>query len=227
MRTIALALLFVVASCKEKPKSAVRSSPSPSASAVASSQTRAVRSAQIELPLAPRFRPIVAHVTASDREASPPGLGCAGPREACREAAYARVLALARQVEHDSDLDPALDTPRPFPERVEEFVEALDQYAELAEPGDPEAPGMEFLAASTYGRYGWSEEALDRYEAVIRDHPAHQVSGYAANLLLHTLDRTDQQDELCWWAAQLSASTPLLENKPELAATLASILARC
>jgi len=220
----ALSALSALAACKESSRQ--KAAPAPRAAGTRATHAAAPRSATI--PALPVRTPSVHRdVAVEDKRPTEALLGCADPGESCRAAAYGHVLAMKKQVALEVLPAPDPSTATPLPESVEAYIRALDHYAELAGPDDPETPGMQFLAAQTYGRYGWAGTALARYEAVIRQYPEREVSEYAANLLLDTLARTGQHDELCRWATELLADSHLLASKPELRATLGSILTRC
>ncbi len=150
---------------------------------------------------------------------------CTAPGLECRDVAYKAALARGHAARIEGLPKPTLeDAPIPLPRRTREVADAADRFIELAGADDPEVPGMRFLAAAAYGRYGWDDLAVPRFEAVLRKHPKHEVAGYAANLLLDTLNRAKRYDELQLWANVLLADEALLAAKPELRALLERLI---
>jgi tetratricopeptide (TPR) repeat protein len=150
---------------------------------------------------------------------------CKAPSDECREVAYAMVLARKNAMAADpvETTDPT--RPTPLPARVEAFVDACDAYANRTTSSDPELPGLQFLAASEYRKFGLDDDAIPRFEALVSTFPEHEVAEYAANLMLDALNRAGKYDELKRWAAQLLGQDALLSGKPDLRRTLERIVA--
>jgi hypothetical protein len=139
--------------------------------------------------------------------------------EHCSELAYAVVLARKNAMEASGITPPAGDAPADLPPRVQALVDAFDDYVARAEPNDPDAAGMKFLAAATLNR--WHQpEALDRFEAILGGDRSDETVEYAANLLLDTLNRAGRYDEMLAWVDALLADTAFLAGKDELRETL-------
>jgi len=230
-----LAILAMVAACK-----ADRAPPTSTAAGSADASSRAPRSAKIVVPqvkpAAARDRAVQAWKDAEqaataerwDEAAERYGdvvKDCTAPSLECRDVAYKAALARGHAARLEGIPKPTLaGSPIPMPARTQAVADAADRFIELAGPDDPEVPGMRFLAAASYSRYGWDDTALPRFEAVLRSHPTHDVAEYAANLLLDTLNRAQRYDELRLWTKVLLADEALLAAKPQLRALLQRLI---
>ena len=144
---------------------------------------------------------------------------CDDAREDCREKVYAIVLARRNAFMAEPIKPPEGDKPVSLPPRVQELVDALDHYAAVGDPDDPDVAGVKFLAANHLRR--WRQpDAIERFEAVLRTHPTTEVAEYAANLLLDSLMRQERIEELKVWVARLLGDAAFLAGKPELEETL-------
>ena len=145
-----------------------------------------------------------------------------GCTDDCADTAYAVILARknALAAEPAETLEPPPgDQPVPLPPRVAALVDALDVFAELAEPDDPDVAGVKFLAANVLNR--WRQpDALARLEEVLREHRDHETAEYAANVLIDALVRAGRIDEVSALVEELLADAAFLAARPELRATL-------
>lgn len=143
----------------------------------------------------------------------------------CADTAWAAVLARKNALRVEPIKPPAEDAPtEPLPARVQAVVDAIDQYVAIADPTDPQVGNARFLGASAM--YRWRQpDAIERLEAILRDHRDLEVAEYAANQLLDTLMRLGRMDELRAWALELLADATFLAGKDELRQTLERIRA--
>ena len=137
----------------------------------------------------------------------------------CRDAAHRLVLARKNALAM-APVAPSPGTdPLPVPERVRAVVAAIDRYAALADPKDPELPGMKFLAGAALAR--WRDpDAFGRLAAQLRDYPTDETAEYATNILLDLLNRGGNYDEMRTWVDTLRANPALLAGRDDLRALL-------
>jgi hypothetical protein len=137
----------------------------------------------------------------------------------CADAAYAVVLARRNALAADPIAPPAEPGLEPLPPRVRALVQATDVYAGLAPDSDPERAAMGLLAANA--QYRWHQpDAVERLEALLRDHRDDPVAEYAANMLLDLLTKAERIADLRDWVDELLADTAFLTGKDQLRATL-------
>lgn len=143
----------------------------------------------------------------------------------CADTAWAAVLAHKNALKVEPIKPPPEDAPaEPLPPQVQAMVEAIDQYVAYGDPTDPQVGNARFLGASTMFR--WRQpDAVERLEAILRDHRDLEVAEFAANQLLDTLMRLGRMDELRAWALELLADATFLAGKDELRQTLERIRA--
>lgn len=138
-----------------------------------------------------------------------------------REVAYAAVLATHPPVQAEEDR-PLDYTPRPIPERYQRFLAALATYRAFT-TGDDEAD-IVFLQARVYWRYDHLAEAEPFLLDLLAHHHDHETAEYAANLLLDSYNRLHEYDRMLALAHELLADDHFLADKPDLRATLDSIV---
>lgn len=151
-----------------------------------------------------------------------------------KEAAYAAVLGWKNALDVDpdlrrlavstEDLEKSYDTapqPEPIPAREQQMLAALRMYIDdIEDPDDDELVRMKFFEATTYRRYNRFDQAIPRFEEILRLHPTHETAEFAANLLLDIYNRQHDEPAMLALVARLRASTQLLAGRPELAALL-------
>jgi hypothetical protein len=167
--------------------------------------------------------PVPAPVVVQRRVVPPPSLP--GKRERALATVMERKAALRAQ---PAEPPPGADPVHP-PARVLEFVDALDDYVQVAEPSDPDRPKMKFLAAATLSH--WRQpDAIPRLEEILRGDRSDETVEYAANLLLDNLNRNGRYDDMGAWIDDLLADRAFLAGKDDLRETLerlhAQLLAR-
>lgn len=137
----------------------------------------------------------------------------------CAETAYTVVLARKNALSAAPITPPEGDAPVPVPPRVQAVVDAIDGYVAVADPSDPDLPGMKFLAGAALTK--WRQpDALDRLADVLRNYRDAEVAEYAANILIDALLRADRGPEVRALVDELLADTAFLATKPELRETL-------
>lgn len=151
-------------------------------------------------------------------------------KEKRKASAYAAVLGWKNAL----DVDPrpkGVDAPKemggtdaakipqaqPIPEREQKMIAAFDVYIDyIKDPKDEELVMMKFLKAKIFWRYNQFDKALPMFEDIIRNHPQHETSEYSINLLLDTLNRTQQYGEMLKWVDTLLGMEKQLASKTEL-----------
>lgn len=225
MHRAALAIVLVLAGCRCR-----EADPTPAPSRVTPKRAAPIAAAQ--RPSLPPQQPFTAiawsvaeasHTAASwDAAADAYEREMESCAEDCNETVYAIVLARRNAMLAAPITPPEGDKPVSLPPRVQALVDALDHYAAVGDPNDPDVAGVKFLAANALNK--WRQpDAIARFEAVLRDHPTAEVAEYAANLLLHTLMQQERIQELEIWVARLLSDPAFLAGKPELEQTLAQL----
>jgi hypothetical protein len=143
----------------------------------------------------------------------------AGCTDDCADTAYAALLAHKNAFVAEQVVPPPGDAPAPLPPRVQDYVDSLDAFVELADPADPDVAGVKFLAANVLNK--WRQpDALARLEEVLREHRGHETSEYAANILLDALLRADRVAEVGALVDELLGDAAFLAGRPQLRETL-------
>ncbi len=221
MRRLAFALCFVsCASCDRchgpppKPKPA----PAPASAHVAAR---------------PRVRPsllwstAVAHNTPQAWDAA--AAAYASERKTCTDdcvdRAFAVVLARRNALAAAQLAPPQGEDKPPLPPQVRALVDAVDDYVAIAPPDDPTVVENKFVAASAL--YRWhSDEALERFEELLRIHRYDELAEYAANMLLDQLIRTNNIEQMKYWVYELLGDARFMAGKDELRRTLEALRER-
>jgi hypothetical protein len=139
----------------------------------------------------------------------------AGCTTNCLDAAYAVILARRNAIKASPVKPPEGEEPAPLPPRVQDLVEAADEYIKRTDATDPDFVGLKFLAANALNNFR-QPDAIERLEELLRDHRNEANAEYAANMLLEALGRTGRIAELKKLVAELLADAAFLEGKPEL-----------
>jgi pentatricopeptide repeat protein len=238
MRTLVVVAVIAVGACKDR--SAER--PAPAAAPIAA--TRPSGPAPARRPISPMKRTWTRPPgpTQPTAEAAWSAAETAGSAEAwdaaadafererercapdCLDTAYAAVLARKNALVATPLDAPPGDRPVPLPPRVAAAVAAMDEYVAMADPSDPDVPGMKFLAANALHRYR-QPDALERLEALLRDNRADETAAYAANILLDALLNAGRIDDVKRLVDELLADTAFMAGKDQLRATLEKIRA--
>ncbi len=223
----AIVLLVVVGACdarRDPPRAAPRSperaarppAPVPGARAAVPPARPAVRPATAAAWARAEADETAAAWDAAGDAAAEERAACTGD---CAATAHAVLLARKSAMLADPPAPPAGDDEVALPPRVEGVIDALDDYISLADPADPELPGMKFLAASVSSR--WRQpDTIARLEALLREHRQDESAEYAANLLLDALLRAERLAELRAWVLDLLGDQAFLLGKDALRQTL-------
>ncbi len=147
----------------------------------------------------------------------------AGKLKLTREAAYAAVITLKNAAEQADEgagartgrTDPR--KPRPIPPLQREFLAAAERYLKLV-PTAPERVALLYRRARTYYAYNHHQQAVKLLSQLVDRHPGHELTVYAANLLLDSLNLLKRYDTLARWVDRM-LTEPKLARGP-LAATL-------
>ncbi len=145
-----------------------------------------------------------------------------------RESAYATVLAWKNALTNDPTpappppTDPAAPKAKqPIPEREQKMLASFKTYAAtIKDRKADELAEMKFLEARIYWRYGHLDDAIHRFESIVTDFPDNEVTEYAANLLIDSLNQQGKHDVMLKWVDRLLEQKRLVDNHPELKETL-------
>ncbi|WP_428267477.1 tetratricopeptide repeat protein [Haliangium sp.] len=108
-----------------------------------------------------------------------------------------------------------------IPAREQKMIEAFDIYIDyIKDPKDDELVMMKFYKARIYWRYNHFDRALPLFGEIIEQHIEHETAEWSANLLLDSLARSRQHDELLRWVNILSEKKEFLEDKEDLSERL-------
>ncbi|HEY5936087.1 MAG TPA: hypothetical protein VIU61_15665 [Kofleriaceae bacterium] len=221
MRTAAVVLIFVAScECRSRPPKPVVTSTDSAAPAIKRTTPRTETR-----PTSPPSLPEAATAwTAAEKQNTAEAWDAAGDtyereRQACTanclDAAYAVILARRNAIKAAPVKPPEGEEPAPLPPRVQDLVEAADEYIKRTDASDPDFVGLKFLAANALNQFR-QPDAIERLEELLREHRNEANAEYAANMLLASLARMGRIAELKKWVAELLADAAFLEGKPEL-----------
>lgn len=149
---------------------------------------------------------------------------CTELTPACREAARDAVTARGQALKREFANDPGSPlVPIPLPPRAAALVAACDAFARRAEPGDPELPPIELIAAREQATYGWLALAIPRYEEILREHRDSAAAALALPALLEALRRQGRAADLRRWVDSLRADMRFMSAHPDLRELLESL----
>ena len=153
-----------------------------------------------------------------------------------KESAYAAVLgwknALAvdprtkapKTTLDDKTEKAKIPEPKPIGEREQKMIAAFDIYIKyIKDPSDDELVMMKFLKARIYWRYDRLEESIPFFFEIVEKHPTHETAQYSANILLDSLIRLKQYDEMNKLVKKLLKNEKFLEEQDELRSRLLGI----
>lgn len=146
-----------------------------------------------------------------------------------KESAYAAVLGWKNALAVDprtqaptTTLDETTENakipePRPIGEREQKMIEAFDIYIDyIKDPTDDELVMMKFLKARIYWRHDHLEESLPLFYEIVEKHSQHETALYSANILVDSLIRLKQYDEMKTMVFKLLKNEKFLADKDEL-----------
>lgn len=104
--------------------------------------------------------------------------------------------------------------PREIGSREKKMISAFDVYIKyIKDPSDDELVMMKFLRARIFWRYDRLEEANPFFYEIIKKHPGHETALYSANILLDSLIRLKQYNEMNKMVKKLLANKKLMEDE--------------
>ena len=110
-----------------------------------------------------------------------------------------------------------LEKPLELPPLRAEMVSAIDEYIRLT-PNHEQAPPFAYQVAAIRYVYGYYDEAMERFENIIKLYPEHEAARFAANYILdYLLAKKD------WVAAAKYAKRFMEEMKDDESGTFAKI----
>lgn len=101
---------------------------------------------------------------------------------------------------------------QPLPELKEKYVAAIDRFADLL-PKDERTPAMLYTAAETYYAYDDYDEARERFLALIAAYPGHEVTRFAANLVIESYLAQEDYAAVQAFADQLLSSGKIYDKE--------------
>jgi tetratricopeptide (TPR) repeat protein len=110
-----------------------------------------------------------------------------------------------------------------IPKQRQQLLDACLLYVKHAPRGD-KAVEVTYKAANIYYRYNWFAEATDLFTRVVLDHPKHEVSGYAANLVLDAYNLLGDWRNVLGWAKRFYSNRDLIAAHPQLKDDLAKVI---
>ena len=151
-----------------------------------------------------------------------------------KEAAYAAVLAWKNALAVDPstgapDVDPEkqggkAEKPQEIPDKEKKMIDAFDVYIKyVKDQKDDELVVIKFLKGRIFWKYRHYAEAAPFFIDVIQTRPEHEVAEFSANLLLDSLNRSGQQEELVKWVDRLLANKAFLEDRPDMQERLSEL----
>jgi tetratricopeptide (TPR) repeat protein len=136
-----------------------------------------------------------------------------------KEAAYAAVLGWKNATNADRSIVIASDAgvaPIPLPVPIAKLIAAIDAYiAVVANPGDDDVIGVQFIKASTYRRYHHFDEAIALCRDILANHPDHAIAEDAATVWVDALHHLGRHDEKFAVIDSLVASRKFLGGKSD------------
>lgn len=155
-----------------------------------------------------------------------------------KEAAYAAVLGWKNALAVDprtkaptTTLDEKseaakIPTPKPIGAREKKMIAAFDIYIKyIKDPTDDELVMMKFLKARIYWRHDRLEDSLPLFFDIVENHGEHETALYSANILLDSLIRLKQYDEMNKMVQKMLKNKKFLVDKEELTERLIGIQA--
>ena len=156
--------------------------------------------------------------------------------ELVRESAYASVLGWQNALAVDprpSDIpteeeDPSryeeIPEPQEIDERNKQMLKAFNIYIQhVDDPSDSDLADMKFYRARIFWRFDHLERANKLFADILRNHRGHEVSLFSANLLLDSLNRLQQYEEMNRWVDRMLGWERWLSDKDDLRASLNEI----
>ena len=116
--------------------------------------------------------------------------------KSARDAAHASVLAYQklldlheREQKRADSKEEGIPKPKEIDASAQQFLRACDNYIKLVPDGD-KGVDVKYYAALIYYDHNQFEEAIKRFEDIIKRHPKHRLAYYSANLVLDSHNLT-------------------------------------
>jgi tetratricopeptide (TPR) repeat protein len=139
-----------------------------------------------------------------------------------KEAAYAAVISWknALNVEEETQDTERLEgeeadrlKPRPLSDRHKKMIAAFDTYLEYVPRATKERPTILYRKARIYYEHNHYDKAYKLFSRVVVEHPQHELSEYAANLMLDCLNILKRYDELLEWLRKFKKIPALYQGE--------------
>jgi tetratricopeptide (TPR) repeat protein len=139
-----------------------------------------------------------------------------------RDAAYAAVIAWKNALNVEEETKETgkkggkeeVAKPLPIPDKEKKMLAAFDTYIKYV-PNAPELVPIMYRKARIYYNYNHYDKAVAMFAQIATKHPDHELSIYAANLMLDSLNITKKFDDLNKWVKRLLADGKLTAKDPE------------
>jgi tetratricopeptide (TPR) repeat protein len=135
--------------------------------------------------------------------------------------AYDDVAKRFEETEKRQPADPKQRLPIPKPKQ--QLLDACQRYLKWAPKGDKYV-NVAYKAAQIHYRYNWFAEATNLFTEIALDHPRHEVSGYATNLVLDAYNLLGDWRNVNGWARRFYQNQELLKAHPQLRDDLVKII---
>jgi TolA-binding protein len=126
----------------------------------------------------------------------------------------------------DDEKKPAAADPTkrlPLAPQRQRLLDACARYLEWQPKGDKWVE-IAYKAARLHYQHNGFAEATDLFTRIALDHPAHELAGYATNLVLDAYNLLGDWRNVNGWAKRFWANAKLVEAHPALKADLAKII---
>jgi tetratricopeptide (TPR) repeat protein len=135
--------------------------------------------------------------------------------------AYDEVAKKFEETEKKGASDP--NTKMPIPKPKQQLMTACERYIKYV-PSGPKYVEVAYKAANIYYRYNYFDESTRIFVAIAEKHPKHELSGYAANLVVDTYNILGDPKSVNEWARKFYANDALMKAHPQLKEDLAKVI---
>jgi len=175
--------------------------------------------AQFEEAGAEYDRVAQADVEAADKQGKPGKFF----QDALENAVFAYDL-VAKKLDETQKVQPGDPQKRiPIAPARQKLLDACTRYLKYQPKGEKWVE-IAYKAANLYYRHNAFGEASDLFTRIALDHPAHELAGYSANLVLDAYNLLGDWRNVNGWAKRFYANKPLLDAHPQLKDDLARVI---